>query len=82
MLLLELALEKESDQHLNPYRSGKGNSRNHGCGYQGPRPRLGSTLKNARYMNKVQDMFWCEARDEKRGVLHAPDYDQHDCFVV
>ena len=38
VLLLELPLEKESDQHLNAYRPGGGNSRNHGRGHQGPRP--------------------------------------------
>ena len=38
VLLLELALEKESDQHLNAYRPGGGGSGGHGKGYQGPRP--------------------------------------------
>ena len=33
-LLLELALEKESDLHLNTYRPGGGSSRSHGWGYQ------------------------------------------------
>ena len=33
VLLLELALEKESDQHLNAYRPGGGRSRGHGKGY-------------------------------------------------
>ena len=37
-LLLELALDKESDYLLNAYRPGGGNSGNHGRGYQGPRP--------------------------------------------
>ena len=32
VLLLELALEKESDQHLNPYRPGGGGSGSHGKG--------------------------------------------------
>ena len=36
MLLLELALEKESDHHLNNYRPGGGGSG--GKGYQGSRP--------------------------------------------
>ena len=35
VLLLELALEKESDQHLNNYRPGGGGSGGHGKGYQG-----------------------------------------------
>ena len=38
VLLLELALQKESDQHLNAYRPGGGGSGSHGKGYQGPRP--------------------------------------------
>ena len=35
VLLLDLALEKESDQQLNTYRSGGGGSGNQGPGYQG-----------------------------------------------
>ena len=38
VLLLELALEKESDQHLNNYRPGGGGSGGNGKGYQGSRP--------------------------------------------
>ena len=38
VLLLELALEKESDQHLDAYRLGGGASGSHGKGYQEPRP--------------------------------------------
>ena len=38
VLLFEQAREKESDQHLNAYRPGGGNTGNHGSGYQGPRP--------------------------------------------
>ena len=38
VLLLELALKKEGDQHLNAYRPGGGGSGSHGKGYQGPRP--------------------------------------------
>ena len=64
VLLLELALEKQSDQHLNAYRPGGGGSRSHGRGYQGPRPGQGTTPKNARIMSSVQDLFWCDARDE------------------
>ena len=33
-------------------------------------------------MSNVQDLFWCDARDEQGSLLHAPDCDQHDCFVV
>ena len=36
VLLLELALEKESDQHLNAYRPGGGGSGSHYKEYQGP----------------------------------------------
>ena len=39
--------------------------------------------KNARYMSNVQDLFWCDGRDEQGGgLVHAPDCDQHECFVV
>ena len=82
VLLLELALEKESDQHLNAYRPGGGGSGSHGRGYQGTRPDQGTTPKNARFMSNVQDLFWCDARDEQGCLLHAPDCDQRDCFVV
>ena len=46
VLLLELALEKESDQDLNNYRpggGGSGGSGGHGKGYQGSRPGQGTT---------------------------------------
>ena len=33
-------------------------------------------------MSNVQDLFWCDARDDQGSLLHAPDCDQHDCFVV
>ena len=33
-------------------------------------------------MSNNQDLFWCDARDEKSSLLHAPDCDQHDCFMV
>ena len=57
VVLLELALEKESDQHLNAYRPGGGGSGSHGRGYQGHRPGQGTTPKNARIMSNVQDLF-------------------------
>ena len=82
VLLLELALEKESDQHLNAYRPGGEGSGSHGRGYRGHRPRQETTAKNARIMSNVQDLFWCDARDEQGSLLHALDFDQHDCFVV
>ena len=82
VLLLELALEKESDQHLNAYRPGGGNSGNYGRGHQGPWPGQGTTPKNARYMGNLQDLFSCEARNKQDGIVHAPDCDQHECFVV
>ena len=82
VLLLELALEKESDQHLNAYRPAGGVSESQGRGYQGPRNGQGTTPKNARFMSNVQDLFWCDARDEQGCLLHAPDCDQRNCFVV
>ena len=33
-------------------------------------------------MSNVQDLFLCDTRDEKGGLVHAPDCDQHECFVV
>ena len=82
VVLLELALEKESDQHLNAYRPGGGVSGSHGKGYQGPRPGQGTTPKHARIMGNVQEFFWCDARDEHGQLQHAPDCDQRDCFAV
>ena len=82
VLLLELALEKESDQHLNAYRPGEYGSGSQGRGYQGHRLGQGTTLKNARIMSNVQDFFWWDARDEQGSLLHAPDCDQRDCVVV
>ena len=78
---MELALEKESDQHLNAYRPGGGGSGSLGRGYEGHRPGQGTTPKNALIMSNVQDLFWCDARDGQASLLHAPDCDQHDCFV-
>ena len=80
--LLELALEKETDQHLNAYRPGAGGPGSQGRGYQGHRPGQGTTPKNARFMSNVQDLFWCEARDKQGCLLPAPDCDHRDCFVV
>ena len=82
VLLLELALEKESDQHLDAYRPGGGGSGSHGKGYQGLRPGQGTTPKHARIMGNVQELFCCDARDEHGHLQHAPDRDQRDCFVV
>ena len=82
VLLLELALKKESDQHLNNYRPGGVGSGSHGKGYQGSRPGQGTTLKHARIMENVMELFWCDARDEKGHLQHAPDCEQRDCFVV
>ena len=70
VLLLELALEKESDQHLNNYRPRGRGSGSQGKGYQGSRPGQGTTRKHARIMENVNELFWCDARDER------------DCFVV
>ena len=33
-------------------------------------------------MSNVQDLFWCDARDEQGCLLGALDCDQRDCFVV
>ena len=75
VLLLELALEKESDQHLDAYRPGGGGSGSHRKGYQGPRPGQGTTPKHDRIMGNVQGLFWCDARDEHGHLQHAPDCD-------
>ena len=80
VLLLELVLEKESDQHLNAYRRGGGGSGSHGKGYQGPGQ--GTTPKHARIMDNVKELFWCDARDEHGHLQHAPDCEERDCFVV
>ena len=82
VLLLELALEKESDQHLNNYRPRGGGSGSHGKGYQGSRAGQGTTPKHARIMENVKELFWCDARDEQGQQQHAPDCEQRDCFVV
>ena len=60
VLLLELALDKESNQHLNNYRPGGGGSGRHGKGYQGSRPGQGTTPKHAhaRIMENVKELFW------------------------
>ena len=82
VLLLELALEKESDQHLNNYRPGGGGSGSHSRGYQGSRPGQGTTHKPARIMENVKELFLCDARNEQRHLQHAPDCEQRDCSVV
>ena len=82
VLLLQLALEKESDQHLNNYRPGGGGSGSHGKGYQGSRPGQRTTPKHARIMENVKELFWCDTRDEHGHLQHAPDCEQRDCFVV
>ena len=82
MLLLELAPEKESNQHLNAYRPGGGGSGSHGKEHQGPRPGQGTTPKHARIMGNVKELLWCDARDELGHLQHAPDCEQRDCFVV
>ena len=33
-------------------------------------------------MSNMQDVFLCDARDEQGGLVHSPDCDQHECFVV
>ena len=49
---------------------------------QGPRPGQGTTPKHTRIMGNVQELFWCDARDQHGHLQHAPDCDQRDCFVV
>ena len=82
VLLLELALENESDQHLNNYRPGDGGSGYHGKGYRGPRPGQGTTPKHACIMKNVKELFGCDTRDEQGLLQHAADCEQRDCFVV
>ena len=84
LLLLELALEKESDQHPNNYHPGGGGSAGHGKGYQGSRPGQKTTPKHAHahIMENVKELFWCDARDEQGHLQHAPDCEQRDCFIV
>ena len=82
VLLLELALDKESDQHLNAYNPGGGGSESHGKGYQGPRAGQGTTHKHARIMGNVQELFWCDGRDDHGHLQHAPDCEQRDCFLL
>ena len=82
VLLLELALEKESDQHLNNHRPGGGGSGSQGKGYQGSRPGQVTTPKHACIMENVKELFWCDGRDEQGLLQHAPDCEQRDCFVV
>ena len=82
VLLLELALEKESDQHLNNYRRGGGGSGSQGKGYQVSRTGQGTTPKHARIMENAKELFWFDARDEQGHLQHAPDCEQRDCFVV
>ena len=82
LLLFEVALEKESDQHLNAYRPGRGGSGSHGKGYEGPRPGQRTTPKHARIMGNVQELLWSDTRDEHGHLQHAPDCDQRDCLVV
>ena len=41
-----------------------------------------TTPKNAPFMSNVQGLFWCEATEEQGCLLHAPDCDRRDCFVV
>ena len=57
VLLLELVLEKESDQHLNNYRPGGGGCGCQGKGYQGSRPGQGTTPKHARIMENDKELF-------------------------
>ena len=33
-------------------------------------------------MGNVQQLFWCDAKEEHGHLQHAPDCEQRDCFVV
>ena len=57
VLLLELALENESDQHLNNYRPRGGGSGSPGKGYQESRPGQGTTPKHAAIKENVKELF-------------------------
>ena len=72
VLLLGLAPEKESDQHLDAYRPGGGGSGSHGEGYQGPRPGQEITPKHARIMGQVREFFWCDAQRRTRSPAACP----------
>ena len=83
VLLLNLAPEKDKDKLLHAYRPRGSSSGNNVFGYQGPqRSGPGQNTKNPRYMSDVQDLFVCHSGDEERGLVHAPDCDMHECFVV
>ena len=41
-----------------------------------------TTPENARIMSSVRDLFGCDVRDEQGCLLHAPDCDQRNRFVV
>ena len=45
-------------------------------------PWIGPTPKHARIMGNVQELFWCDTRDEHGNLQHASDCEQRDCFVV
>ena len=82
VLLLELALEKESGQHLNNYRPGGGGSGSHAKGYQGSRPGQETTPKHAHIMENLKELLWCDASDEQGHLQYAHDCEQRDCFAV
>ena len=59
VLLLELALEEESDQQVNAYWPVV-QSTGHGRAHQDPR-NSEQTPKNARYMSNTQALLWCDS---------------------
>ena len=81
VLSLQLALEKESDQHLNAYRPGGGGCGSHGKGYPGPRLGQGATPKQARIMDNVKELFRSDARDKQGHLQHALDLGASGCMV-
>ena len=74
MLLLQLALEKEANSHMNAYRPG-GHSGGYGKGSQNTQRRVNS--KNARLMSTL---FWCEAVDAHGTPVHSHDCEGHQGF--
>ena len=82
VLLLELGLEKESDQHLNAYRPRGGGSESHGKGYQGPRPGQGLPASTPVSWAMSRNSSGVTPETRIGHLQHAPDCDQRDCFVV
>ena len=74
---MELALEKEIYQHLNPYRLEEATRRTMAVGIN-----LNLDKGLSLRVSSVQDLFWYHARDEQGGLVHAPDCYQHEWLLV